>query len=108
MTPADIQRALLARGFDLGRSGPARDGVDGLIGDRTRQALRAFQRAKGLKVSGEVDYLTGVALMAPLPVPRSTARRGWFSGISSSAQSTRVSVSGRGSSTRASTASGRP
>ena len=68
MTPADIQRALLARGFDLGRSGPARDGVDGIIGDRTRQALRAFQRAKGLTVTGEVDYLTGVALMAPLPV----------------------------------------
>ena len=61
-----IQRALKARGFDLGKSGPNRDGVDGWIGTKTKQAVVAFQRAKGMRATGVVDYLTGVALMAPV------------------------------------------
>ena len=49
-----VQRALAAAGFD---AGPA----DGLIGSRTRSALRAFQLSKGLPV-GEPDHATLQAL----------------------------------------------
>jgi hypothetical protein len=36
-----IQRVLRSRGYDLGASGPAKDGIDGLWGDRTQAALLA-------------------------------------------------------------------
>ncbi|MCY1643248.1 TIGR02594 family protein [Methylorubrum sp. SL192] len=47
MTVAEIQRALLARGYDLGSSG-----VDGDAGPRTIAALTAFQRLAGLVADG--------------------------------------------------------
>ncbi|WP_026379853.1 peptidoglycan-binding protein [Afifella pfennigii] len=49
--PGLIQRAqdlLIARGYD---PGPA----DGVFGEKTRQAIAAFQRDKGLQVSGDID-----------------------------------------------------
>lgn len=67
MTNADIQRALLARGFDLGKSGPNKDGVDGLIGDKTRTAIKAVQRAAGLAVTGMVDPATAALLATTRP-----------------------------------------
>lgn len=43
MQTADLQRALLARGFDVGKAG-----ADGDFGQATLSALKAFQRARGL------------------------------------------------------------
>ncbi|MCI5038058.1 MAG: peptidoglycan-binding protein, partial [Donghicola eburneus] len=41
-----LQRGLTARGFDAG-------GADGVFGDKTRSAIRAYQRSQGLPVTGE-------------------------------------------------------
>lgn len=45
---AEVQRALLWRGFDPGP-------VDGRLGDRTRAAVRAFQRKIGVEADGNID-----------------------------------------------------
>jgi hypothetical protein len=45
---ADVQAALANRGYYRGR-------IDGVIGARTRNAIRAFQRDNGLPVTGRVD-----------------------------------------------------
>jgi membrane-bound lytic murein transglycosylase B len=42
----DLQRRLTAAGFDT-------QGADGVIGDRTRAAIAAYERAQGLPVTGE-------------------------------------------------------
>ena len=42
----DLQRRLTAAGFDT-------EGSDGVIGGKTRAAIEAFQRARGLPVTGE-------------------------------------------------------
>lgn len=57
MTVAEIQRALLARGYDLG---PA--GADGDAGPKTIAAVTAFQRAAGLVADGIAGPLTQKAL----------------------------------------------
>ncbi|KQP62805.1 NlpC/P60 family protein [Methylobacterium sp. Leaf112] len=57
MTIAEIQRALLARGYDLG---PA--GADGDAGPRTIAAVQAFQRTAGLVADGIAGSLTQKAL----------------------------------------------
>ena len=44
-----LQRYLLSRGFTLGP-----DGVDGWFGGDTDKALRAFQKAEGLPVTGRI------------------------------------------------------
>lgn len=59
MTVAEIQRALIARGYDLG---PA--GADGDAGPRTIAAVTAFQRAAGLVPDGIAGPLTVKALQA--------------------------------------------
>lgn len=41
---SELQSALVSLGFDLGRSGPERDGVDGSWGRRTTRAVERFQR----------------------------------------------------------------
>ncbi|MDO9501340.1 peptidoglycan-binding protein [Falsiroseomonas sp.] len=51
----DVQRALNDRGFNAG-------GVDGIMGPRTRGALREFQRANGLTATGRADQATLSAL----------------------------------------------
>lgn len=60
----EVQRALQKKGFD---SGP----IDGRMGPKTRAALREFQRAEGLAVSGEVDEKTAAVLGVKLDVSRS-------------------------------------
>ncbi|MCS6854067.1 MAG: serine protease, partial [Elioraea sp.] len=52
---AAVQRSLAALGYDPGP-------VDGLSGPRTRQALAAFQRDRGLAPSGTLDGATLAAL----------------------------------------------
>jgi S1-C subfamily serine protease len=65
-TPADsqsgvaaAQRALAALGYD---PGPA----DGVMGPRTREAIVAFQRDRGLPTTGAVDEATAAALRSSL------------------------------------------
>lgn len=55
---ARAQGQLLERGFDPGP-------VDGLMGPRTRSAIRKFQRDRGLPVNGRLDDATRNALAAP-------------------------------------------
>lgn len=55
---ADVQRALQEAGFDPGP-------IDGRMGRRTRSALKAFQSARRLKASGEVDRKTWQTLQGP-------------------------------------------
>ena len=52
------QLRLTYRGFDPGP-------VDGLMGNRTRQALSQFQSTAGLPVTGAADDATLVRLAAP-------------------------------------------
>lgn len=69
----DAQQRLEALGHSHGQ-------IDGLMGPQTRDALRAFQRDKGLPTTGELDWETRLALSAsvrsiadskPAPKPRS-------------------------------------
>jgi peptidoglycan hydrolase-like protein with peptidoglycan-binding domain len=54
-----LQEALLAAGFRV----PG--GADGIFGPATANAVKAFQTARGLPVSGRVDQATAAALAAP-------------------------------------------
>ncbi|KAF0137431.1 MAG: hypothetical protein FD152_482 [Xanthobacteraceae bacterium] len=67
MTTADIQRALVALGYNIGNTGPKKDGVDGMLGGRTSAALKAFQASRGLAQTGMPNALTLIALAAPRP-----------------------------------------
>lgn len=57
MTVEEIQRALIARGYDLGKAG-----ADGDAGPKTIAALTAFQKAAGLHPDGIAGPLTQKAL----------------------------------------------
>jgi peptidoglycan hydrolase-like protein with peptidoglycan-binding domain len=50
-----LQNALKAKGQDPGA-------VDGIMGEKTRAALKAFQEASGLKVTGKLDDQTAQKL----------------------------------------------
>lgn len=49
--PIQVQQALTQAGFFTGK-------IDGIIGKKTRAAIRAFQEANGLKVDGRCGPLT--------------------------------------------------
>ncbi|MCR4267466.1 peptidoglycan-binding protein [Nitratireductor sp. ZSWI3] len=53
---ANIQRILNKEGFDAGTP-------DGLMGERTKTAIKAFQKANGMTASGEVDETLVRALL---------------------------------------------
>jgi peptidoglycan hydrolase-like protein with peptidoglycan-binding domain len=54
---AELQRRLLGLGYS------AVGTADGLYGDQTRAAVRAFQQASGLPTGGDVDCATWAALL---------------------------------------------
>ncbi len=56
----DIRRALKRAGYYHGR-------LDGAIGPRTKKAIRAFQKANGLKADGIVGQQTWAKLQEYLP-----------------------------------------
>tara|TARA_R100000315_G_C5235704_1_gene147843 strand:- start:703 stop:2211 length:1509 start_codon:yes stop_codon:yes gene_type:complete len=50
----EIQQILKNNGYDLGTSGPNKDGVDGKYGDKTYKAVRDYQSKNKLKIDGIV------------------------------------------------------
>lgn len=69
-----LQQALIAARI------PLRGGADGVFGSGTAGAIMAFQRAKGLSVTGKVDAATASALglsasSAPAPPPAASSVR---------------------------------
>ena len=59
---SDAQQALISLGLLQGRA-------DGIIGTRTRAAIRLFQREHGLTATGELDSETYGRLVPPMPAP---------------------------------------
>lgn len=56
LSMADAQERLARRGYDVGVA-------DGIFGARTERAIRAFQRDKGLQVTGQLDAATKAELL---------------------------------------------
>jgi len=54
----DFQKDLVRLGYNLGKTGPTKNGVDGIIGKRTKSAIKNFQKASGLPVTGKLDQTT--------------------------------------------------
>lgn len=59
---AELQRLLVAAGFSVGRYG-----VDGMFGDATEAAVRAYQRSRGLTDDGVAGAVTIGALRSGKP-----------------------------------------
>lgn len=83
-TNADVQRALIALGYDLGKGGPSDKGDDDLWGTRSRAALAIFQRQRGLGATGAITPETLLALFpgeaAPAILPPWYAEAGRLMG----------------------------
>lgn len=63
----ELQQALVDKGFDLGKSGPNGDGVDGIVGPMTERAICAFKASVGLWARPYVGPLTWEALTGKKP-----------------------------------------
>ncbi len=64
----ELQQRLLAAGYSPGP-------MDGIFGKKTLQAVRAFQKDRGLPVTGLVDEITAKALGITLEAGRAILRR---------------------------------
>ena len=89
-----VQGALKQRGYDVGA-------VDGLMGPKTRDALRRFQEESKLQASGEIDRETLAALDIRLQREIATTRygaspSGWVSAPGSGARGNVESGGSRG------------
>lgn len=65
---SERQAALLLLGFNLGKYGPLKNGVDDDPGDKTRAAIEGFQREVGTEINGiwdeQVEFFVQLSLMA--------------------------------------------
>ena len=59
---ADIQQVLIALGYNIGKTGPKRDGVDGVNGNLTRAAIGKFQDDQNITVDRKIGPETVAAL----------------------------------------------
>lgn len=57
------QTALAALGYEVGEHGDPAQAIDGIWGQRTREAVLNFQNDRGLPRSGQLDDATTAALM---------------------------------------------
>lgn len=73
-----VQEALKNKGHDPGP-------IDGVMGARTQQALRAFQRAQNIQTSGQLDSSTASALGVTLSSASGSSIGGSSSGSASGA-----------------------
>ena len=58
----EVQKALKTLGYDIGTFGKNADGLDGILGNVTESAIKTFQAANNLEVTGIVDSETLAAL----------------------------------------------
>jgi peptidoglycan hydrolase-like protein with peptidoglycan-binding domain len=61
---ASAQTLLVSLGYDIGRFGPYANGVDGVLGAHTSQALQRFQSEQGLAQTGTLTAETSARLLA--------------------------------------------
>jgi len=54
-TVAAVQAALVKKGADLGTSGPDHNGVDGVLGPKTADAIKTVQKTIGEAQNGKID-----------------------------------------------------
>ena len=57
-----VQKALKNAGYNIGNSGPKKDGIDGKFGNVTSNAVYQYQKSKGLKSDGQVGPCTAKSL----------------------------------------------
>lgn len=50
-----VQRLLKKEGFDLGKYGPNKDGIDGDCGKTTQKHIKQFQTDKGIEATGNIE-----------------------------------------------------
>ena len=65
----NLQKQLLALGYNLGEFGSEGNGVDGDFGSKTEEALKAFQRAQGLNATGTYNTATREAMAKAISQP---------------------------------------
>lgn len=63
---SELQAHLVALGYNIGASGPAKNGVDGDFGSKTQAAVKALQKSAGLDQTGVFDANTHKALLDAL------------------------------------------
>lgn len=61
-TVAAVQQALVGRGYSLGTTGPAKNGVDGVFGSKTKTAIKNIQSTIGETQNGQIDVGVIMAL----------------------------------------------
>jgi peptidoglycan hydrolase-like protein with peptidoglycan-binding domain len=67
----EVQRALQGKGYDVGR-------IDGTVGSKTERALRKFQKAQHLPVTGQIDRASLARLRDQIrAVQRALLRKGY-------------------------------
>lgn len=54
-TVAAVQSALVKKGYDCGTTGPNHDGVDGVFGSHTKNAIKKMQADAGIPQTGIID-----------------------------------------------------
>lgn len=59
-TVTAVQAALIKKGYDVGDTGPNNDGVDGILGPKTKAAIKKVQAVVGEDQNGKID--TGVIM----------------------------------------------